>query len=118
MALLALPVEVQDVEGPAWEHPGEPAGYRDPDDPEDEEFEDPLGPYREATARVSERTGSPLVDLPALFAGSGKDARTLFIDEIHPTAAGQALIASALRDALVDAGRFTPETPRDPDDRP
>ena len=103
-AVLAVPVGVWDVEGADWTHPGDPAGYRAPQERPGEEVDDPGAPYRVAMADVAARTGSPLADLPAIFAGAGMGARELFIDEVHPSAAGQGLIAEAVRDAMVDGG--------------
>jgi len=103
-AVLAVAVGVWDVEGADWTHPGQPAGYRTPEPRPDEPEDDPGEPYRDAMAQVAARTGSPLADLPAVFAASGRGARDLFIDEVHPSAAGQQLIAGALRDVMVEAG--------------
>jgi len=117
-AVLAIAVGVWDVEGADWTHPGDPAGYRSPQERPDEGADDPGAPYRAAMADVAARTGSPLADLPTVFAGAGMGARALFIDEVHPSAAGQELIAAAVRDAMIDGGLVKLAGSGDPNEEP
>lgn len=51
-------------------------------------------PYRAIMRETAASTGAALVDATPLFAGKG--AMTLFLDDVHPAAAGHALIAGAL----------------------
>ena len=57
-------------------------------------------PYRDVMRGVAARVGAPLVDGPALVAASGLGREALFLDEMHPTAAGHALLADALVEVL------------------
>lgn len=66
-------------------------------------------PYRTAMREVARGCGAPLVDGPASFQASGASADTLFIDQMHPTAAGHARLAEAVGAALAGAG--WPEKP-------
>ncbi len=59
-----------------------------------------LGTYRDAMRELAEATGSPLVDLPALFRASGLSADEALLDDVHPSATGHAFIADALLDTL------------------
>lgn len=56
--------------------------------------------YREIMRDTAARHGAPVVEVPALFQASGLGRDALFIDEMHPTAVGHALIGQALADAL------------------
>lgn len=67
--------------------------------------------YRDVMRDAAARCDVPLVDLPKVFSWSGRTADALFLDEMHPTAAGHALIAQAI------AG-VTPRAARDPGPRP
>lgn len=62
------------------------------------------GPYRRVMQQAAERNGVPLVDLPTVFHDSGRSEDALFLDQMHPTAAGHTLIASAVVEALLGAG--------------
>lgn len=55
--------------------------------------------YNAVVRAIGARTDTPVLDLDALFAG--KDRSALFVDPIHFSATGNALIASALRAILV-----------------
>ncbi|MFZ5475356.1 MAG: SGNH/GDSL hydrolase family protein [Myxococcota bacterium] len=57
-------------------------------------------PYRQAMADTAARWGAPRVDMPAVFRASGLSADELFLDEMHPTIAGHALMARAVEAAL------------------
>jgi hypothetical protein len=56
--------------------------------------------YRKVMRETAERHGAPIVEVPALFQSSGMSIQQLFLDEMHPTAAGHQLIGEALADAL------------------
>lgn len=56
--------------------------------------------YREVMAAVAKRNGAPLVEVVPAFAESGLSHELLFLDEMHPTAAGHKIIADTLTDAL------------------
>ncbi len=62
------------------------------------------GPYRAAMREVARGCGAPLVDGPASFQQSGASADALFIDQMHPSAAGHARLAEAVGAALAAAG--------------
>ena len=66
-------------------------------------------PYRTAMLEVARACGAPLVDGPAAFQTSGSTADTLFIDQMHPSAAGHALLAEAVAATL--AGLDWPKQP-------
>jgi len=66
----------------------------------------PLPEYDAALERSAERLGLPIADARAAFEaerGLGASEDELFQDSFHPTARGQALIASTVRGALGDA---------------
>jgi lysophospholipase L1-like esterase len=54
--------------------------------------------YRAAMRDVARELGAPLADAPAAFVGT--DARAMFHDDVHPTAAGHARVAEVLVKAL------------------
>jgi lysophospholipase L1-like esterase len=56
--------------------------------------------YREVMADTATRNQAPLIDVASTFTESGLPAEELFIDEMHPSPAGHALIAEALQEAL------------------
>ena len=64
----------------------------------------PWGPYRDAMARTAEACGAPLVSMPDAFAGSGKPSGQLFLDEMHPSLSGHAVMAQAIADTLALQG--------------
>lgn len=66
-------------------------------------------PYREVMRGAAKRCDAPLVDVPAAFRASGKSADALFLDLMHPTPRGHAVLAEAVRETLVSAG--WPEAP-------
>lgn len=53
-------------------------------------------PYRQVMRDTAARHGAPLIDVPDLFRASGRSREDLFLDEMHPTAVGHALMAEAL----------------------
>jgi len=57
-------------------------------------------PYREAMRTLAAARGIPLVDMEAPFAAVA-DRPPLFVDAIHPSAAGHRRVARALQDALL-----------------
>jgi hypothetical protein len=61
-------------------------------------------PYRKAMREVASACQAPLVDGPAAFTASGASADVLFLDQMHPTAAGHAILADAVATALTGAG--------------
>jgi lysophospholipase L1-like esterase len=61
-------------------------------------------PYRQVMRDTALRHGAPVVDLPALFIGSGRSADDLFLDEMHPTALGHHLWGEAVHSALEERG--------------
>lgn len=61
-------------------------------------------PYRQVMRDTAARHHAPLVDGPAAFLASGQSADALFLDQMHPTAAGHAVLANAIAAALADAG--------------
>lgn len=65
-------------------------------------------PYREVMRSAAERHGAPILDVPALFADTGLSADALFLDEMHPTALGHALIGEALATQLSPWSRGKP----------
>ncbi|GDX83063.1 hypothetical protein LBMAG42_48740 [Deltaproteobacteria bacterium] len=58
------------------------------------------GPYREVMRQTAASWGAPLVDAPAAFQASGLDVDALFLDVMHPTAAGHQVLADAIAAAL------------------
>lgn len=69
-------------------------------DPEQGEVGDYRDAWREAMRDAAERHGAPLAEAPPAF--HGKDANALFLDEVHPSVAGHALVAEVLAEALGD----------------
>lgn len=74
------------------------------------------GPWRtyvRAQLAVAAEVGAPWVDACAVYTASGLSADALFLDELHPSGAANALLAEALAQALLDAGwpqrRLVPE---------
>ncbi|HCH64896.1 MAG: hypothetical protein CL927_15005 [Deltaproteobacteria bacterium] len=61
-------------------------------------------PYREVMRETAKRHGAPLLDVPALFKESGLSRDDLFLDKMHPTARGHAIIGTALADLLKERG--------------
>lgn len=53
-------------------------------------------PYREVMADTAARWGAPLVAIPEAFRASGLSKDRLFLDQMHPTAEGHALMAEAI----------------------
>jgi len=62
------------------------------------------GPYRTVMRTAATRWGAPLVDLPPVFRADGGSADALFLDQMHPTPRGHALMADALAATLGAAG--------------
>ena len=60
-------------------------------------------PYRKAMKLVAETQGAPLINVPKLFIESGLPKQDLFLDEMHPTAKGHAIMGDALAQLLSDA---------------
>ncbi len=54
--------------------------------------------YREAMRETARDLGAPIIDAPPAFLGA--DAAKLFLDEVHPSAAGDAKIAALVAEAL------------------
>ena len=63
-------------------------------------------PYRQVMRDTAARHGAPLIDVPALFQASGLGEEALFLDEMHPTAAGHNIIGQALT-SLLQERRWT-----------
>jgi lysophospholipase L1-like esterase len=61
-------------------------------------------PYRRVMAETAERYGALVVSVPAAFVASGRSVDALFMDQMHPTAGGHALMAEAIASALSAAG--------------
>ncbi len=68
--------------------------------------EDVRRPYFDAQAKVAAHHGLPVVDTlaPLTAAAVGGDADPLYVDEMHPSAAGNAVIAEAIAATLKAAG--------------
>ena len=60
-------------------------------------------PYRKAMKLVAETQGAPLINVPKLFIESGLTKQDLFLDEMHPTAKGHAIMGDALAQILSNA---------------
>ena len=60
-------------------------------------------PYRNAMKAVAEHYGAPLIDVPRLFIQSELSRQELFLDEMHPTAKGHAIMGKALAELLQNA---------------
>ncbi|MCK6504636.1 SGNH/GDSL hydrolase family protein [Myxococcota bacterium] len=61
-------------------------------------------PYRQVMRDAAARHGAPVVEVPALFRNSGLSAEALFVDEMHPSAAGHRIIARELATLLTQRG--------------
>ena len=59
-------------------------------------------PYRKVMEDTATRHGAPLIDVPALFQASGLERGALFLDEMHPTPAGHAIMGHALATLLAE----------------
>ncbi len=57
-------------------------------------------PYRRVFRETAARRGAPLVAIPQRFRDSGLGADALFLDEMHPSAAGHAIMGEAVAEAL------------------
>ncbi len=64
----------------------------------------PWAPYREVMRRTAEACGAPLVSVPQAYAAAGGSSRDLFLDEMHPSSRGHAVLAEAVSGALRTAG--------------
>lgn len=67
-----------------------------------------LDDYRRRMRHVAERQQVPLVDLPAVFGESDLTYPEAMLDAVHPTAAGNAVIARAIDEALVQEAIVPP----------
>ncbi len=65
---------------------------------------DPVYPYSDAQYRVAQAHNLPYVDAMRVFQRSGMSSGALFVDDLHPSAQGDTLLARALATALEDAG--------------
>jgi hypothetical protein len=61
-------------------------------------------PYREVMRETAARHGAQVIEMPQLFVDSGYTKEELFIDEMHPTPRGHALMGAALAELLEEAG--------------
>ncbi len=59
-------------------------------------------PYRQVMRDAAARNGAPLLEVPPIFQASGLTDHDLFLDQMHPTARGHALIGDALAALLKD----------------
>jgi hypothetical protein len=59
-------------------------------------------PGHAVLAAAAREAGVPVLELGPAFAAAGAGGRDLYRDAIHPTAAGQAVIAAVLRDWVLD----------------
>lgn len=66
-------------------------------------------PFRRVMRTVAERWGAPVVDVPQAFQASGRSADALFLDQMHPTPTGHAILADAVEATLRERG--WPEAP-------
>lgn len=57
-------------------------------------------PYRDVMRATAEACAAPLVEGPAAFRAAGKSADALFLDVMHPTPAGHAVLAEAVAATL------------------
>lgn len=73
----------------------------------------PWGAYREAMRAVGKNTGAPVIELPQTFSEAAAQAITgdtnatppsLFLDDLHPSAAGHALMATTVATLLTENG--------------
>jgi lysophospholipase L1-like esterase len=65
---------------------------------------DPVLEYRRAMAEIARESGCPLLRADAALRATGLPASTLFVDGIHPSATGQAVLAKALAKLLDEKG--------------
>jgi hypothetical protein len=68
-------------------------------------------------AHTAERNGAPYIDVRSHLVSSGESWQTLFLDEMHPSAQGHALIAELLAEKLspwVSSGQFDLEPTGEP----
>lgn len=77
------------------------------DDLTRQEKNPPWVPYRQVMRDTAKACGAPLVDLPSAFARQGQPF--LFLDEMHPSQPGHALMAKTIADTLRGLG--WPQTP-------
>lgn len=61
-------------------------------------------PYRAVLREAAAAYAAPLIDGPALFAADGRGPEALFIDEMHPTIAGHAILGEGLAEGLAAVG--------------
>lgn len=66
-------------------------------------------PFRDVMHDTAERYGAPVVSVADAFRASGRSVDALFMDQMHPTADGHAILAEAVRAELTRAG--WPATP-------
>jgi lysophospholipase L1-like esterase len=64
--------------------------------------------YRQIMRDTAARNGAQVVDVPALFQGSGLGRDDLFIDEMHPTPTGHRLIGETLAASLQSCAQGEP----------
>ena len=57
-------------------------------------------PYRQVMMDTALRYGAPLIKVPEIFRASGLSKQDLFIDEMHPSPKGHALMGQALGELL------------------
>lgn len=72
-------------------------------DPEQGKVGDFRDEYRAAMRAAAGELGAPLADSPAAFLGG--DARALFFDDVHPTAAGHRIVGEVLGRSLTGWAR-------------
>jgi lysophospholipase L1-like esterase len=90
--LLVLPLSSDRDDRMAGSAAGGSAAPADSRRPDDED-------YRDRMRQVAAERNVPLVDLVPVFIEAGGEA--LFLDDLHPNAAGHALIADVVADAVV-----------------
>jgi lysophospholipase L1-like esterase len=71
-------------------------------------------PYRDVLRDVANRRGYPVVEVPHLFRQSGLPARTLFLDQMHPSTTGHQLIAKGIANTLQERNWFSGKTLKKP----
>lgn len=57
-------------------------------------------PYRQVMMDTARRYGAPLIKVPEIYRASGLSKEDLFLDEMHPTPKGHALMGEALGELL------------------
>lgn len=65
---------------------------------------DPVYPYADAQYRVAQAHNLPYVDAVRVFSRSGMSSGSLFVDDLHPSADGAALLARAIAGELEAVG--------------